>query len=133
MKCVYCDEETKVINSRLQKKANQVWRRRNCTACGAIFTSIERVDTEQALSVVKNDAHQPFSRDKLLFSIYDSLKHRKTAESDATALTATILGKLMKATDEATITRQKIVDLTYEVLNNFDNAAATHYQAFHQT
>lgn len=131
MVCIYCRHETLVANSRRQKKTNQVWRRRKCTACLAVFTTIERVDTEQALRVRKNSLYQPFSRDKLLLSIYDSLRHRKTAVEDATALAGTVLTKLYPLIQNATLERRQIVKITREVLGRFDKAAATHYEAFH--
>jgi transcriptional repressor NrdR len=131
MVCIYCGQPTKVTNSRLQKKANQVWRRRQCTVCGAVFTTLEGVDTAQALRVRKNGAYKPFQRDMLLLSVYDSLRHRKTASEDATALTATIMGRLLPKIREAALERDDIVSSSAEVLGRFDKAAATHYSAFH--
>ncbi len=131
MVCVYCGHSTQVINSRHQKKVNQVWRRRQCTNCQAIFTTREAVDTTQALRIKKDKAYQPFSRDTLLLSIYDSLKHRKTAETDATALTATIMTKLYPLIHDATLNRTDITKTATAVLTRFDKAAATHYHAFH--
>lgn len=74
---------------------------------------------------------QPFSRDNLFLSIYDSLKHRKTALGDATALTDTTWTKLVPVFVEGSIERQDIVDIVSSTLERFDHAAATHYQAFH--
>jgi transcriptional repressor NrdR len=131
MVCIYCGHATQVINSRHQKKANQVWRRRQCTNCQAIFTTHEAVDTTQALRIRRNKTYQPFSRDTLLLSIYDSLRHRKTAVADATALTATILAKLQPLIHDATLDRGDITKVAAAVLTRFDQPAAIHYQAFH--
>ncbi len=131
MVCVYCSHPTKVINSRLQKKANQVWRRRQCVLCKAVFTTLEGVDVAQALRVRKGKRSEPFSRDALLLSVYDSLRHRKTATADATALTGTILGHLYPFIKNASLERYEIVKTTIETLRHFDAAAATHYAAFH--
>ena len=131
MVCVYCSHETKVTNSRLQKKPNQVWRRRQCLHCGAIFSTIEAVNTGQALRFQDKKQFEPFSRDKLFLSLHDSLKHRKTALSDATALTETVMSKLLPHIQHATIDRTVVIELTATVLNNFDKPAATSYRAFH--
>ena len=134
MNCVYCNSDTKVVNSRLQKKANQVWRRRECKNCRAVFTSLEGVVTSQALMLLESGRLEPFYRDKLFLSIHDSLKHRKTALSDATALTDTILGKLYKnSIKDAVINKKSLVETTANTLKHFDNAAFTHYKAFHQS
>lgn len=131
MVCVYCGHETQVTNSRHQKRANQVWRRRKCLSCDAIFSTNEGVDSSQALSVQRNKSLEPFSRDQLFVSIYDSLKHRKSALSDATGLTTTVLSTIYPLTQNATIDRDAIVTVATTVLERFDRVAATHYNAFH--
>ena len=85
----------------------------------------------QALRFNKNGTLQPFYRDKLFLSIYDSLKHRKTAQMDATALADTIIGKLHSNSQGAGIERDYVADVTYKTLKLFDQVAATHYKAFH--
>ena len=131
MVCIYCGSDTQVTNSRHQKRLNQVWRRRKCSNCGAIFSTAEGANTSQALSVQKKNGLEPFSRDTLFISVYDSLRHRKTVLNDATALTGTIISTLTPLADNASIDRDVIVTVTTTVLQRFDKPAATHYQAFH--
>ena len=131
MVCIYCGSNTHVTNSRHQKRANQVWRRRKCLTCGAIFSTTEGADTSQALSVQKKDGLEPFSRDMLLLSVYDSLRHRKSALEDATALTGTIISTLTPLADNAVLDRDVITTVTTTVLQRFDKPAATSYRAFH--
>jgi transcriptional repressor NrdR len=131
MVCLYCDTKTGVINSRHQKKTNRVWRRRSCTQCNALFTTTETIDTLTSLLVQTANDLRPFSRDYLLLSIYDSLKHRKTAITDATALTDTIFSLVLSRSKQPVIQRNSIVDASLEVLNRFDKVGATHYGAFH--
>lgn len=99
--------------------------------CDAIFTTIEGVEIAGALRVAKQGRYEPLLRDKLFVDIYDSLRHRKTALGDATALTATILGKLQPQSENARLDRGTIVNASISVLERFDKAAATHYRAFH--
>lgn len=131
MVCIYCSGSTQVTNSRHQKRINNVWRRRKCQQCQAVFTTVEAEDSAQALRVNRHNDLEPFSRDKLLISIYDSLRHRKTAIDDAGALTTTVQSLLYGYIDNATIDRDAIVEITASVLERFDNASATHYRAFH--
>ncbi len=131
MVCIYCHGGTQVVNSRPQKRTNSTWRRRRCNQCGGVFTSIEVIDLGVGLAFKKSGGIEPFSRDKLLLSVYDSLRHRKTALSDAGSLTNTILGYVYKQLADATIDRDNLVRITCSVLNRFDQAAATHYHAFH--
>jgi transcriptional repressor NrdR len=132
MVCTYCGGETKVTNSRHQKKSNQVWRRRQCLACGATFSTSEAVDYELAWLVSKGGkALRPFSRDKLFLSLYDSCAHRKTALSDARGLTETVISKLTGYLSNGTLQAGDIARAAQVALNRFDKAASVHYRARH--
>lgn len=132
MVCIYCSSSTGVTNSRLQKKTNQVWRRRQCTSCGSIFTTHENVDLYTAIMVSGADKSlDHFSRDKLFISIYDSLRHRKSALSDAEALTVTIITKLRGILQDGVLTKAQLVATSRETLERFDKTAATVYGAYH--
>lgn len=74
---------------------------------------------------------RPFLRDKLLISIYESLKHRKSALADATALTSTIISLLYSHAESAAIEKAVIIEVTITALERFDPIAATYYKAFH--
>jgi transcriptional repressor NrdR len=132
MVCVHCRSDTQVINSRLQKKANQVWRRRKCGTCGAIFSSREVAQYELVWLVRSNKALQPFNRDKLLLSIYASCQHRPSALADASALTETVMNKLLFTAANGILEAPAIVQIIQVALNRFDKAASVHYQAFHR-
>src|SRR4051812_45427334 len=95
MVCYYCGGETSVTNSRHQKRANRVWRRRQCDSCGNIVSTLETLDYSASLSFrAPYKPLQPFSRDIVFVSVLDSLRHRKGAVSDATALTESIHARL---------------------------------------
>jgi len=64
-------------------------------------------------------------------SILQALGHRSDAITTASALTATIVAKLLKTAQNAQVNRIDVVHISYEVLLNFDTAAAVHYQAYH--
>ena len=131
MVCVYCQSKTRVINSRLQKKSNKVWRRRFCPVCKETFTSIEAL---QDLSFVISDVNtspKPFSRDNLFVSIYLSCGHRTNPINDATALTDTIVSKLLSSIKEGCIAKTDLLTTTVSVLGNFDPIATTSYRAYY--
>lgn len=131
MVCTYCGSETKVANSRHQKRLNHVWRRRKCVFCKAIFTTTEAADAVSVLRFHYLGALKPFLRDSLLISVYDSLRHRQSALTDATSLTATILSNIYDLSDNGVIERDAVITVTTTVLENFDPISATHYKAFH--
>ncbi|MEK7152819.1 MAG: hypothetical protein AAB834_02640 [Patescibacteria group bacterium] len=132
MVCTYCGSPTQVTNSRLQKRANQVWRRRQCTVCGNNFTTHEILEFGSTIAVRRSARElQPFSRDLLFTSVYESCKHRTEAVSDATAFTQTIIGALRDHLQEGVLDRNAIVTVTAGVLEHFDRSAATIYNAYH--
>lgn len=129
MICPYCTSETQVTNSRPSKKSPEVWRRRSCKVCLNVWTTRETVDLSTSHRIVTSQNHlEPFQRDKLFMSIKDSCAHRKTALSDATALTDTILRQVLLQ-NESLISTLYLSDITYKVLNRFDPTAAAVYKA----
>lgn len=135
MVCVYCHSGTRVLNSRLQKKSNRVWRRRACQNCHSIFTTIESLDGQQAIMVTRSSSKplEPFSRDKLFVSILNSCNHRKSAINDATALTDTVMNYLLqRKLRHGTIAKAEIIQTALATLKRFDRAAASYYQAYYQ-
>lgn len=133
MVCYYCGSGTGVINSRLQKRANRVWRRRKCLRCGNVVTTTEQLDYASSLSFKPSTGRlEPFQRDILFVAVLDSLRYRKTAVTDATQLTDTILSRLASCFDETgAVDRQKLVGLCHSVLARFDHPAGVQYAAYH--
>jgi len=132
MVCLYCKFPTQVVNSRRQKQLNQVWRRRQCASCGAVFTSHETFDFSGSLMVKNSNGKLvPFKKEKLFLSVLKTCQHRKTALDDAIALTETIMAKLIRAAQEGAIAAETIAVAAQTVLGNFDQAAAVQYAAYH--
>jgi transcriptional repressor NrdR len=134
MVCIYCSSSTSVINSRHQKRSNNVWRRRKCDTCGAIFTSVESADYSVSWRVSKNGKLSAFTRDKLFLSLLRSCEYRKNPITDAAELTNTVLGLLTSQIKpmDGVIERNDLRRMAQVVLNRFDKAASVHYQSFHK-
>lgn len=132
MVCIHCGSETRVSNSRPQKRSNRIWRRRECLGCHAIFTTEEGIDYGGSW-VVKpaSGAIEPFSRDKLFMSLYKACQHRQTALKDAAGLTETIINKLAAVAQNGTLQTSQVIQITQVALNRFDDAASVSYRAFH--
>lgn len=131
MVCIYCGHDTKVNNSRLQKRSNSVWRRRKCLNCQNVFSTIEAPDLAQGLRIEPSDGNlTPFVRAILLTSIYEVCKHRNNPADAADALTATVISNLLRK-KEAVIDRTTLVTEVMSVSKRFDKAAAVQYSAYH--
>jgi hypothetical protein len=66
----------------------------------------------------------------MLIHLHECLKHRKTALRDATALTDTIMSRLVARAKQGVIEHAVVHTTTLEVLEHFDHFAATYYQNY---
>lgn len=131
MVCIYCKSETRVVNSRPQQRTNQVWRRRRCYKCRALFSTNEKLNLEHSIIVKSSsDKYEGFKKEKLLLSVYESLKHRRDVLEEALALTDTITSRLLNKLESPLLSTKIIKIHTHSVLKNFDKAASVHYKAF---
>jgi transcriptional repressor NrdR len=133
MVCIYCGNKTQVSNSRPHDKKYGTWRRRACTACGAVFSTHETPDLSTAFVALRADgSFQPFDRDRLFASIYESCRHRDQPAADAAALTRTIIIRLLQdaSKNAGSIEIARIQTISQAVLQDFDNAAYTYYRAY---
>jgi len=132
MVCVHCGDQTHVTNSRLQRRHNRIWRRRQCLACGAIFTTEETPAYGAVWLVDTQSGLRPFSRDKLFMSLYESCRHRKTALEDAAGLADGVIAKAATELGSGIISSKRLAAIALVALNRFDKVAATYYQAYYQ-
>jgi transcriptional repressor NrdR len=130
MVCPYCKKDSQVVNSRHQKRANSVWRRRKCTNCGAIWTSVEHIDYATVWRVSKGKHLVDFTPETLYVSLYEALKHKKTAVQDAKHICDTVLQKLA-AKHTAVLPADLITQSAHDILRRYDKTAAAVYKATH--
>ena len=77
MRCPFCGhDDTQVKDSRPTEDHAAIRRRRYCPACGARWTTFERVHLRELTVVKKNGERAPFDRDKLLRSLRIALRKR---------------------------------------------------------
>lgn len=132
MVCIYCNGPTQVTNSRLQRRANQVWRRRVCASCDNTFTTHEKADLETSLVIQYSSKDiRPFTREVLFISLYESCKHRKQPVQDAIGLTQTVIDHVRADIVQGAVTRNVVVQRALDVLQRFDSTAAALYAAYH--
>jgi len=134
MICIICSHDTKVTNSRPHKKTPSVWRRRECKACGAVFTTSEVVADDSYVFSVKSAVGKlsVFSLPTLIFSIASSLSHRQASSiPDDSYWLAQTVAQTIQATATDTVSSHAIAEETYVTLSNFDATAGIQYGARH--
>lgn len=95
MVCVYCGGKTQVVNSRRQNRNNQVWRRRQCLRCGAVFSSTESAVLSKEFSVLHHGLLEPFLVDKLYTEILLALQDRPRCYEEAREITLTVVNNIV--------------------------------------
>jgi transcriptional repressor NrdR len=133
MFCINCfHKNTSVVNSRPNKKQPGVWRRRQCGACGTIFTTRERPSLADNQPIHLSDGKtDTFNLGKLVISIAQAFTHApKKGQYAALWLAQTV--EDMLSTEREMITPQDIEATTHLVLKRFDELAAVQYAARHQ-
>lgn len=131
MVCTYCGGETDVINSRLQRRNNQVWRRRRCQKCQAVFTTHEAADLSSILRVDRQGVLEPFLPDMLFSELLHTLSHRKDAYAASREASATIIKRLLALPTKPVYTPPQISTETAKVLKRLDRRAYLRYLADH--
>jgi transcriptional repressor NrdR len=81
MRCPFCgSDDNQVKDSRPGEDGGAIRRRRRCDACGARFTTFERIQLQE-LTVIKRDGRQmPFDREKFKRSIMIAARKRGIEE-----------------------------------------------------
>ncbi len=77
MRCPFCaNDDSQVKDSRPTEDGGAIRRRRQCPACGARFTTFERIQLREMIVVKKSGKREPFDRDKLARSVEIACRKR---------------------------------------------------------
>ena len=123
MRCPQCGERnSQVKDSRPSEDDTVVRRRRECAACGARFTTFERVQLRELVVVKRSGKHLPFEREKLVRSILIATRKREIDIVTIETLVDEITRKLEKQS-MAEIPTQKIGEMVMEALKKVDDVS----------
>ena len=106
MRCPFCTHEaSQVKDSRPSEDGASIRRRRQCEACGARFTTFERVQLRDLTVVKKNGEREPFDRAKLERSVAIACRKRDIPAERVERLITSIQRQLETRGDEVTTTQ----------------------------
>jgi len=137
MRCPFCGhEETQVKDSRPTEDNSSIRRRRQCPACGARFTTFERVQLRELMVIKKDDSRTVFDREKLVRSINISCRKRPVKPDKIELITNSIQRRL-ESSGETEIPTKVIGELVMDALKELDRVAylrfASVYKDFQET
>jgi transcriptional repressor NrdR len=122
LRCPFCAHDaSQVKDSRPSEDGAAIRRRRQCEACGARFTTFERVQLRDLTVVKKNGEREPFDRGKLERSIAIACRKRDVPADRIDRLITSIQRQLETRGDE--VTTSQIGEAVMDGLKAIDHVA----------
>lgn len=132
MRCPFCGHtDTQVKDSRPTEDHAAIRRRRFCPACGARFTTFERVQLRELTVVKKTGKRAPFDRDKLVRSVQISMRKRPVDPERIERMVTSIVRRL-ESMGEAEIPSDVIGQMVMESLANLDQVAYVRFASVYK-
>ncbi len=120
MKCPKCgSDDDKVLDSRAVRDGAAIRRRRECTVCGARFTTHEEIDRDEVTVVKQDGTREPFSRQKLEKGVRIACQKRPVSEDQLQSLLDSVVSSL----EGEEVPTSKIGELVMERLHALDEVA----------
>ncbi|MBA4052207.1 MAG: transcriptional regulator NrdR [Erythrobacter sp.] len=123
MRCPFCaHDDTQVKDSRPTEDNASIRRRRQCSSCGARFTTFERVQLREVVVVKSGDRREPFERSKLEQSVALACRKRSIDQERLDQLISGIQ-RQVETSGEAEVPSAHIGELVMEGLRQIDSVA----------
>jgi transcriptional repressor NrdR len=129
MRCQHCAADSKVVDSRVV--GDGIRRRRQCLACGARFTTYERVESAVVLVVKRDGRREAFARDKLLAGVRRACEKRPLAAGVVEALVDTV-EREVHARGVPEVASTTIGELVMERLRQIDDIAYVRFASVYR-
>ena len=132
MKCPFCgNEDTQVKDSRPAEDGSAIRRRRLCGACGARFTTFERVQLREITIVKRSGRRSVFDRDKLERSFQIALRKRDV-NADDIARSINEIVRQMESHPDGDVPSAHVGELVMAALSELDQVAYVRYASVYR-
>ncbi len=132
MRCPFCgNDDTQVKDSRPTEDNNAIRRRRQCTNCGARFTTFERVQLRELTVLKGSGKRETFDRDKLLRSMTIALRKRPVDPERIERVVNSIVRRL-ESSGESEIPTTLIGELIMDALASLDQVAYVRFASVYR-
>lgn len=123
MRCPFCaHDDSQVKDSRPTEDNTSIRRRRQCSSCGARFTTFERVQLREVTIVKSGDRREAFDRLKLEQSVALACRKREVSQERIDQLVSGIQRQVETA-GESEISSAKLGELVMDGLRQLDSVA----------
>jgi transcriptional repressor NrdR len=123
LRCPFCaHEDSQVKDSRPTDDGAAIRRRRQCEACGARFTTFERIQLRDVWVVKSEGRREPFEREKLARSITIACRKRPI---DGVRIERLVSGiqRQLETSGENEVQARRIGEMAMEGLKGLDSVA----------
>ncbi|HCD78468.1 MAG TPA: transcriptional regulator NrdR, partial [Alphaproteobacteria bacterium] len=124
-------EDTQVKDSRPAEDGSAIRRRRLCGACGARFTTFERVQLREITIVKRSGRRSVFDRDKLERSFQIALRKRDV-NADDIARSINEIVRQMESHPDGDVPSAHVGELVMAALSELDQVAYVRYASVYR-
>jgi len=123
MRCPFCaNDDTQVKDSRPTEDSTAIRRRRQCSSCGARFTTFERIQLREVTIVKSGDRTEPFDRSKIEQSVALACRKRGVSQERIDQLISGIQRQVETA-GEPEVASSRIGEMVMDGLKQIDSVA----------
>jgi transcriptional repressor NrdR len=132
MRCPFCHhDDSQVKDSRPTEDGSAIRRRRQCPACGARFTTFERVQLRELVVVKKSGKREPFDREKLAHSVMVACRKREI-EPERIERFVSAVQRQLEALGESEVEAGQIGALVMQGLERLDPVAYVRFASVYK-
>ena len=132
MRCPFChNEDSQVKDSRPTEDGSAIRRRRQCPACGARFTTFERVQLRELVVMKKSGKKEPFDREKLAHSVMIACRKR-AIDSERIERFVSAVQRQLEAMGESEVEAGQIGALVMQGLEQLDPVAYVRFASVYK-
>lgn len=133
MRCPFCrSENTRVIDSRLTDDGDAVRRRRECSACGERFTTLEHASLRMPYVVKSDGSREPFDEGKLRSGMARALEKRPVDTDAVENAVRSIQHKLLTSGDRE-VPSLRIGEWVMQELSDLDQVAYVRFASVYRS
>ena len=132
MICPFCgSEETQVKDSRPAEDGAAIRRRRLCGACGARFTTFERVQLREITIIKRSGRKSVFDREKLERSFEIALRKREV-DADTVGASINDIVRQLESYADGDVPSEYVGELVMQTLMKLDKVAYVRYASVYR-
>lgn len=132
MICPFCgSEDTQVKDSRPAEDGAAIRRRRLCGACGARFTTFERVQLREITIIKRSGRKSVFDREKLERSFEIALRKREV-DADTVGASINDIVRQLESYADGDVPSEYVGELVMQTLMKLDKVAYVRYASVYR-